>query len=187
MVCHTCFKIFSVWTPMTRLVEIVSFVLSNQETQQVLQKWCFEFYFRFNFVENASVLEILICSVLPCRHMCLCTDCADVIRHQSNKCPICRQPVQSLLQITKKQVCGFFSQISFVWKEMQDGSFFFEPHPSALSSWRGRRVTALQYLTLFFDNTINLLPILPNHLKLEHFYIIEQYDISILWYHIQNT
>eukprot|EP01086_Lenisia_limosa_P002835 TRINITY_DN16902_c0_g1_i1.p1 TRINITY_DN16902_c0_g1~~TRINITY_DN16902_c0_g1_i1.p1 ORF type:complete len:291 (-),score=26.25 TRINITY_DN16902_c0_g1_i1:54-926(-) len=42
-------------------------------------------------------------AVLPCRHMCLCTDCADVIRHQSNKCPICRQPVQSLLQITKKQ------------------------------------------------------------------------------------
>ena len=29
--------------------------------------------------------------VLPCRHMCLCQDCAEVLRNQSSKCPICRQ------------------------------------------------------------------------------------------------
>ena len=29
-------------------------------------------------------------TVLPCRHMCLCNSCAEVLRHQSNKCPICR-------------------------------------------------------------------------------------------------
>ncbi|CAI5996849.1 unnamed protein product [Closterium sp. NIES-65] len=38
-------------------------------------------------------------TVLPCRHMCMCADCAKVLRYQTNKCPICRQPVQSLLEI----------------------------------------------------------------------------------------
>eukprot|EP00271_Cylindrocystis_brebissonii_P005041 TRINITY_DN16991_c0_g1_i1.p1 TRINITY_DN16991_c0_g1~~TRINITY_DN16991_c0_g1_i1.p1 ORF type:complete len:452 (+),score=103.49 TRINITY_DN16991_c0_g1_i1:355-1710(+) len=36
---------------------------------------------------------------LPCRHLCLCSDCAKALRNQSNKCPICRTVVQSLLQI----------------------------------------------------------------------------------------
>ena len=30
-------------------------------------------------------------AVLPCRHMCLCSQCAEQLRHQSNRCPICRQ------------------------------------------------------------------------------------------------
>lgn len=38
-------------------------------------------------------------TVLPCRHMCMCSDCAKLLRHQSNKCPICRTPIESLLQI----------------------------------------------------------------------------------------
>ncbi|CAI5942661.1 unnamed protein product [Closterium sp. NIES-65] len=37
--------------------------------------------------------------VLPCRHLCLCLHCAKALRFQSNKCPICRSVVQSLLQI----------------------------------------------------------------------------------------
>jgi len=36
---------------------------------------------------------------LPCRHMCICSQCAEQLRYQSNKCPICRQPFHSLLQI----------------------------------------------------------------------------------------
>lgn len=36
---------------------------------------------------------------LPCRHMCLCSGCAEVLRHQVNKCPICRAPFHSLLQV----------------------------------------------------------------------------------------
>eukprot|EP01068_Selenidium_serpulae_P010158 Selendium_serpulae@DN5397_c0_g1_i3.p1 len=39
-------------------------------------------------------------AVLPCRHMCLCNGCADIMRMQSNKCPICRQNVTSLIQIS---------------------------------------------------------------------------------------
>ncbi|XP_074582839.1 putative E3 ubiquitin-protein ligase LUL2 [Curcuma longa] len=38
-------------------------------------------------------------TVLPCRHMCLCSGCAKVLRYQTNRCPICRQPVERLLEI----------------------------------------------------------------------------------------
>jgi len=38
-------------------------------------------------------------TLLPCRHMCMCNECAKVLRYQTNKCPICRSPVESLLQI----------------------------------------------------------------------------------------
>jgi E3 ubiquitin-protein ligase MGRN1 len=38
-------------------------------------------------------------TVLPCRHMCLCSGCAHVLRMQAEKCPICRTPIQQLLQI----------------------------------------------------------------------------------------
>ena len=37
--------------------------------------------------------------VLPCRHMCLCIDCSQIVRMQTNKCPICRTTVSSFLQI----------------------------------------------------------------------------------------
>ncbi|KAJ9180203.1 hypothetical protein P3X46_008479 [Hevea brasiliensis] len=37
--------------------------------------------------------------ILPCRHMCLCSVCAKVLRLHSNKCPICRQPFQELMEI----------------------------------------------------------------------------------------
>ncbi|KYK64895.1 RING zinc finger protein [Toxoplasma gondii TgCatPRC2] len=60
-------------------------------------------------VDNLAGRECVIClaeerntAVLPCRHMCLCSGCANIMRMQSNKCPICRQPVTSLLQITMK-------------------------------------------------------------------------------------
>ena len=38
-------------------------------------------------------------TILPCRHMCMCSECAKVLRMQSNKCPICRTSIESLLQI----------------------------------------------------------------------------------------
>ncbi|RVW97263.1 putative E3 ubiquitin-protein ligase LOG2 [Vitis vinifera] len=38
-------------------------------------------------------------TVLPCRHMCMCGGCAKVLRFQMNRCPICRQPVEQLLEI----------------------------------------------------------------------------------------
>lgn len=56
--------------------------------------------------DDAMGRECVICmsdprdtAVLPCRHLCLCQHCANIMRLQCNKCPICRQPVSSLLQI----------------------------------------------------------------------------------------
>ncbi|KFM79221.1 putative E3 ubiquitin-protein ligase MGRN1, partial [Stegodyphus mimosarum] len=37
--------------------------------------------------------------ILPCRHLCLCVNCADSLRYQANNCPICRAPFRALLQI----------------------------------------------------------------------------------------
>lgn len=42
-------------------------------------------------------------AVLPCRHMCMCSECAKALRLQSNKCPICRQPVEKLMEIKVKR------------------------------------------------------------------------------------
>lgn len=38
-------------------------------------------------------------AVMPCRHLCMCSDCAKELRLQSNKCPICRQPITELIEI----------------------------------------------------------------------------------------
>mmetsp|Transcript_23001 Transcript_23001/g.74959 ORF Transcript_23001/g.74959 Transcript_23001/m.74959 type:complete len:331 (-) Transcript_23001:101-1093(-) len=56
--------------------------------------------------DAGSGKECVIClcenrdtTVLPCRHMCMCSGCARMLRHQSNRCPICRSKVESLLEI----------------------------------------------------------------------------------------
>lgn len=58
-------------------------------------------------VEVDGGRECIICMseprdtvVLPCRHICFCSHCANIMRTQCEKCPICRQRVASLLQFT---------------------------------------------------------------------------------------
>lgn len=58
------------------------------------------------FDDDEDNTECVVCMsqakdtmALPCRHLCLCNPCADVLRFQSSKCPICRAPFHSLLQI----------------------------------------------------------------------------------------
>ncbi|KAK4283638.1 hypothetical protein QN277_000567 [Acacia crassicarpa] len=58
------------------------------------------------FDDNDSGKECVICmtepkdtAVLPCRHLCMCSDCAQTLWLQSNKCPICRQSIQELIEI----------------------------------------------------------------------------------------
>ncbi|KAK3135680.1 hypothetical protein QOZ80_5BG0422110 [Eleusine coracana subsp. coracana] len=41
-------------------------------------------------------------AVMPCRHLCMCSECAKALRFQSDKCPICRQPVEKLMEIKVK-------------------------------------------------------------------------------------
>ncbi|OIW15769.1 hypothetical protein TanjilG_04304 [Lupinus angustifolius] len=38
-------------------------------------------------------------TVLPCRHMCMCSGCANLLKVHTAKCPICRHPVERLLEI----------------------------------------------------------------------------------------
>ncbi|KAI4367859.1 hypothetical protein MLD38_016482 [Melastoma candidum] len=61
------------------------------------------------FEDNDPGKECVICmtepkdtAVLPCRHMCMCSECAKELKLQSNKCPICRQPIQELIEIKVK-------------------------------------------------------------------------------------
>ena len=42
-------------------------------------------------------------TVLPCRHMCMCSECAKVLRLQSNKCPICRTSIESLPSAARRR------------------------------------------------------------------------------------
>lgn len=57
-------------------------------------------------IEIPEGAECIICmceprntTVLPCRHMCLCSECAEALRKSSSTCPICRTRVEALLQI----------------------------------------------------------------------------------------
>ncbi|XP_027355218.1 probable E3 ubiquitin-protein ligase LUL4 [Abrus precatorius] len=59
-----------------------------------------------DFDDNDPGKECVICmtepkdtAVLPCRHMCMCSECAKALRLQSNKCPICRQSIEELIEI----------------------------------------------------------------------------------------
>jgi E3 ubiquitin-protein ligase MGRN1 len=57
-------------------------------------------------IEIPEGAECIIClceprntTILPCRHMCLCSECAEALRKSSSTCPICRTHVEALLQI----------------------------------------------------------------------------------------
>ncbi|XAR54627.1 hypothetical protein NMG60_11029850 [Bertholletia excelsa] len=59
-----------------------------------------------SFKDDDPGKECVICmtepkdtAVLPCRHMCMCMSCAKELRLQSNKCPMCRQPIEALIEI----------------------------------------------------------------------------------------
>jgi hypothetical protein len=45
-------------------------------------------------------------SLIPCRHMCLCFECSKSLRIQTNKCPICRAKILSIIQIPRNSESG---------------------------------------------------------------------------------
>lgn len=45
-------------------------------------------------------------TVLPCRHMCMCSGCANLLKVHTANCPICRHPVERLLEIKVNNGCG---------------------------------------------------------------------------------
>lgn len=59
-----------------------------------------------NAMEDLEGSDCVICmseprdtTVLPCRHMCMCNECAMAVQTQTNKCPVCRAGMESLLHI----------------------------------------------------------------------------------------
>ncbi|EME29807.1 Probable E3 ubiquitin-protein ligase LOG2 [Galdieria sulphuraria] len=45
------------------------------------------------------MLDSIDTLLLPCRHLCLCIECAERIRVRSSCCPLCRHPIAQILQI----------------------------------------------------------------------------------------
>jgi hypothetical protein len=37
------------------------------------------------------------CVLLPCRHSCLCVDCAELVKNSG--CPVCREPINQVIPI----------------------------------------------------------------------------------------
>lgn len=65
-------------------------------------------------------------TVLPCRHMCMCHECAQELRKQTSKCPICREHVESLLYI---RMVHFY--LSFLY----DTTCFYTHFQSCITRW----------------------------------------------------
>ncbi|XP_012599105.1 E3 ubiquitin-protein ligase MGRN1 isoform X1 [Microcebus murinus] len=89
--------------------------------------------------------------ILPCRHLCLCTSCADTLRYQANNCPICRLPFRALLQIRAvRKKPGALSPVSFspVLAQSLDHEEHSCPfkksksHPASLTSKKPKRETS---------------------------------------------
>ncbi|KAJ6246364.1 mahogunin [Anaeramoeba flamelloides] len=58
--------------------------------------------------KNERSKECVICldaesdtTILPCRHCCMCHNCAKILSTRSNICPLCRGPMKSFIQIQK--------------------------------------------------------------------------------------
>jgi hypothetical protein len=58
--------------------------------------------------EDVDGRECVICltnerdtMVLPCRHLCMCAECATALKTQSIKCPVCRVEIESLMHFKR--------------------------------------------------------------------------------------
>ncbi|EFP10041.1 hypothetical protein CRE_20819 [Caenorhabditis remanei] len=81
-------------------------------------------------MDDDNGLECIICLsdirdtvILPCRHLCVCSNCADSLRYKHNNCPICRSPFRALIRLrahrqTRNQI---YETVSLV--EGLNGSF----------------------------------------------------------------
>lgn len=55
---------------------------------------------------------------LPCRHLCICTPCSDIIKHMDaesnmrNRCPLCRCMASSFIHISESTETSNTEQIS---------------------------------------------------------------------------
>lgn len=59
-------------------------------------------------VDDINGTDCVIClantrdtTIIPCLHLCLCSQCAQVLSLNTRKCPVCRTPATGLLQIDR--------------------------------------------------------------------------------------
>jgi hypothetical protein len=60
---------------------------------------------------NTAHVDCLVCmseprdtALIPCRHFCVCSDCARTLKQQTPpRCPVCRTPIQTTIKIPKQQ------------------------------------------------------------------------------------
>ena len=59
-------------------------------------------------MEDANGTDCVIClsnprdtTIIPCLHLCLCSQCAQVLSLNTRKCPVCRTPATGLLHIDR--------------------------------------------------------------------------------------
>lgn len=76
------------------------------QQKAIIENQTYILYEIFGMDEEQGQVNCVICMtelkntiVLPCRHMCLCHNCAETLKHQSVKCPMCRGSVKALLKI----------------------------------------------------------------------------------------
>jgi len=85
----------------------------NTENMTMVQKINYDhetFVVKEIFGLQKDEIECTICLtdrrdtiLLPCRHLCACFSCAQVLRESSNKCPICRSNIRSMILAFPRQ------------------------------------------------------------------------------------
>ncbi|XP_028395246.1 E3 ubiquitin-protein ligase MGRN1-like [Dendronephthya gigantea] len=85
---------------------------SKEETENDQDKQADHFDDEYDDYTDENVVCVVCMSdtrdtlMLPCKHLCVCSDCASSLRGGSNNCPICRVPFHALLQICAYQRSG---------------------------------------------------------------------------------
>ena len=59
---------------------------------------------RIDSVEEEPELDCVVCEdkkpnciLYPCKHFCMCIECAKQVQREFNKCPICRTPIKEIV------------------------------------------------------------------------------------------
>lgn len=93
----------------TRQIRILSYNFSNNRTRfpQVRRSLSTQLpQNKVNVNQSNDDLDCVICQertkcilLLPCRHVCMCSECSDMFQLYDNACPICRNHIEETMRI----------------------------------------------------------------------------------------
>ena len=96
---------------------LVDLIFLYKKYMELNKRYCLYFNIKWTFSGHSKTLffqadgeeletECSICwddprdtLILPCRHLAVCSECAEKIRYQQAACPICRKPFKALLKL----------------------------------------------------------------------------------------